>query len=122
MILNGFGFAQQRLYLTPKFFERVPTERLIGEGVHPKHLSKGAEGRALDDLFEYGVTELVYDFVDLLTGREADHSASKSWRAVFARLFDPRMSDPGRPNETKSNLLYKARCLLGRLKSVIGGF
>jgi len=86
MILNGFGFAQQRLYLTLKFFERVPTERLIGEGVHPKHLSKGAEGRALDDLFEYGVTELVYDFVDLLTGREADHSASKSWRCVCSSI------------------------------------
>ena len=61
MVLNGFGFVQQRLYLTPQFFERVPTERLIGEGVRPEHLNHGVLGRALDDLFEYGVTELFRD-------------------------------------------------------------
>jgi transposase len=61
MVLNGFGFVQQRLYLTPQFFGRVPTERLIGEGVQPEHLNHGAEGRALDDLFEDGVTELFRD-------------------------------------------------------------
>ena len=61
LVLNGFGFVQQRLYLTPKFFERVPTERLIGEGVRPEHLNEGVLGRALDDLFEYGVTELSCD-------------------------------------------------------------
>jgi transposase len=61
MVLNGFGFVQQRLYLTPEFFERMPTERLIGEGVRPKHLNEGVLGRALDDLFEYGVTELFRD-------------------------------------------------------------
>jgi transposase len=61
MVLNGFGFVQQRLYLTPEFFERVPTERLVGEGVRPEHLNHGVLGRALDDLFEYGVTELFRD-------------------------------------------------------------
>jgi len=39
----------------------VPTERLIGEGVRPKNLNEGVLGRALDDLFEYGVTELFRD-------------------------------------------------------------
>jgi transposase len=61
MVLNGFGFVQQRLYLTPEFFEKVPTERLIGEGVCPKNLNEGVLGRALDDLLEYGVTELFRD-------------------------------------------------------------
>jgi transposase len=61
LVLNGFGFVQQRLYLTPKFFERVPTERLIGKGVRPKNLNEGVLGRALDDLYEYGVTELFRD-------------------------------------------------------------
>lgn len=60
MVLNGFGFVQQRLYLTPEFFERVPTERFIGEGV-PENLNEGVLGRALDDPFEYGVTELFRD-------------------------------------------------------------
>ncbi|WP_263840537.1 IS1634 family transposase [Salinibacter sp.] len=69
LVLNGFGFVQQRLYLTPQFFERVPTERLIGEGVQPKHLNEGVLGRALDDLYEYGVTELFRDL--------AAHAAKK---------------------------------------------
>jgi len=69
MVLNGFGFVQQRLYLTPKFFERVPTERLIGEGVRPEHLNEGVLGRALDDLFEYGVTELFRDVAAHAAGK-----------------------------------------------------
>jgi transposase len=69
MVLNGFGFVQQRLYLTPEFFERVPTERLIGEGVRPKNLNEGVLGRALDDLFEYGVTELFRDVAAHAAGK-----------------------------------------------------
>ncbi|WP_263842083.1 IS1634 family transposase [Salinibacter sp.] len=79
MVLNGFGFVQQRLYLTPQLFERVPTERLIGEGVRPEHLNHGAEGRVLDDLFEYGVTELFWDL--------AAHAAEKlGFNSRFAHL------------------------------------
>jgi len=69
MVLNGFGFVQQRLYLTPEFFERVPTERLIGEGVRPENLNEGVLGRALDDLFEYGVTELFRDLAAHAAGK-----------------------------------------------------
>jgi transposase len=69
LVLNGFGFVQQRLYLTPKFFERVPTERLIGEGVRPEHLNEGVLGRALDDLFDYGVTELFRDVAAHAAGK-----------------------------------------------------
>nr|WP_279310713.1 IS1634 family transposase [Salinibacter ruber] len=69
LVLNGFGFVQQRLYLTPKFFERLPTERLIGEGVRPEHLNEGVLGRALDDLFEYGVTELFRDVAAHAAGK-----------------------------------------------------
>ena len=54
---------------TSQFFERVPIERLIGEGVQPEHLNHGVLGRALDDLFEYGVTELFRDL--------AAHAAEK---------------------------------------------
>ncbi len=69
LVLNGFGFVQQRLYLTPKLFERVPTERLIGEGVRPEHLNEGVLGRALDDLFEYGVTELFRELAAHAAGK-----------------------------------------------------
>lgn len=58
---GGLGFVQQSLYLTPRFFNNRPTERLIGEGVEPEHLNDDALGRALDSLYDYGVTELFRD-------------------------------------------------------------
>lgn len=61
MVLNGLGFVQQSLYLTPRFFKNRPTDRLIGEGVEPEHLNDEALGRALDCLYDYGVTELFRD-------------------------------------------------------------
>lgn len=30
MIINGLGFTNRRLYLTPQFFESKPVERLLG--------------------------------------------------------------------------------------------
>jgi len=61
MVINGLGFVQQSLYLTPRFFKNRPTDRLIGEGVEPEHLNDDALGRALDGLYDYGVTELFRD-------------------------------------------------------------
>jgi transposase len=58
MVLNGLGFVNQQLYLMPKFFWDKPTERLIGEGIQPDHLNDDVLGRALDALYEFGVTEL----------------------------------------------------------------
>ena len=37
LVLTGLGFVQQRLYLTAQFFEKMPTDRLIGEEVRPDH-------------------------------------------------------------------------------------
>jgi len=61
MVINGLGFVQQSLYLTPQFFDSRPTERLIGEGTRPEHLNDDTLGRALDSLYDYGVTELFRD-------------------------------------------------------------
>lgn len=58
MVLNGLGFVNQRLYLMPEFFWDKPTERLLGEGISPEHLNDDVLGRALDALYEFGVTEL----------------------------------------------------------------
>jgi transposase len=69
MVLNGLGFVRQSLYLTPQFFETRPTERLIGEGIEPKHLHDDTLGGALDSLYEYGVTELFRDVSAHAIGR-----------------------------------------------------
>lgn len=58
MVLNGLGFANRRLYLSPRFFKNKPTERLVGPGVTAEQLNDDALGRALDALYAFGVTEL----------------------------------------------------------------
>ncbi len=58
MVLNGLGFANRRLYLTPHFFANKPTEHLLGEGVTPELLNDDTLGKALDKLYGYGVSEL----------------------------------------------------------------
>jgi transposase len=58
MVLNGLGFVNQTLYLVPQFFHHKPTSRLIAPGIAPEHLHDDALGRALDTLYDYGVTEL----------------------------------------------------------------
>ncbi len=58
MVLNGLGFANRRLYLTPHFFANKPTEHLLGEGVKPEVLNDDTLGKSLDALHDYGVSEL----------------------------------------------------------------
>jgi transposase len=58
MVLNGLGFANRRLYLMPEFFRNKPTERLVGAGVSPEHLNDDALEKALDRLYDFGITEL----------------------------------------------------------------
>jgi transposase len=58
MILNGLGFANRQLYLLPQFFENKPIELLLGDGIKPEQLHDKTLGRALDALYEYGVTAL----------------------------------------------------------------
>lgn len=58
MVINGLGFTQRRLYLSPQFFKNKPTELLLGEGVTSDMLNDDALGRTLDKLYDYGVNEL----------------------------------------------------------------
>ena len=63
MIINGLGFTSQRLYLFPEFHEKLPVERLIGEGIKPSDLNDDVFGRTLDAIYEYGPTELFNEIV-----------------------------------------------------------
>jgi transposase len=58
MVLNGLGFANRRLYLSPHFFANKPSEQLIGEGVTPELLNDDTLGKSLDKLHDHGVSEL----------------------------------------------------------------
>jgi transposase len=50
LVVNGLGFVNRALYLTPPFFADKPTERLIGPGIVAEHLNDDVLGRALDTL------------------------------------------------------------------------
>lgn len=58
MILNALGFSSRALYLTPEFFNNRPVETLIKPGLLPEDFNDDSLGRALDALFNAGVTEV----------------------------------------------------------------
>ncbi len=60
LIVCGLGFTNHRLYLAGHFFRNKPTERLIGTGVEAEQLNDDVLGRALDEIYEYGITALFH--------------------------------------------------------------
>src|SRR5207245_3157054 len=56
--LRGWGFINQQLYLVPHFFQNKPISRLIAPGIQASHLNDDTLGRALDTLYDFGVTAL----------------------------------------------------------------
>jgi transposase len=58
MIINGLGFTNRTLYLTHRFFESKPIERLLGIALESKDLTDHTLARALDDISEYGASKL----------------------------------------------------------------
>ena len=57
MILNGLGFINTALYLTPRFFHDKPIDLLLGEGVKAEQLNDDSLGRCLDKIAGYGPTK-----------------------------------------------------------------
>lgn len=58
MVLNGLGFVGKSLYMTPTFFENLPVQRLLGENITAQNLNDDTLGKALDEISDYGATEL----------------------------------------------------------------
>jgi transposase len=58
MVLNGLGFINHQLYLVPHFFHNKPIARLLAPGIQASHLHDDPLGRALDTLYDFGVTAL----------------------------------------------------------------
>ena len=58
MVLNGLGFTGRALYLMPEYMENKPVELLISEELVASDFNDDTLGRALDDLFQAGITEL----------------------------------------------------------------
>ena len=58
LVLKGLRCINQALYLVPKFFHHKPTYRLISPRVATEQRNDDALGRALDTLYDSGVTAL----------------------------------------------------------------
>jgi transposase len=58
MILNGLGFTGRALYLMPEYMGNKPVKLLTGEDLEASDFNDDTLGRALDDLYQTGITEL----------------------------------------------------------------
>ncbi len=54
MILNGLGFANRPLSLTPQFFANKPLDLLFREGIDAEMFNRFKLGRTLDEAYAYG--------------------------------------------------------------------
>ncbi|MCW7076917.1 MAG: DUF4277 domain-containing protein, partial [Candidatus Syntrophoarchaeum sp.] len=63
MVLNALGFTDSRLYMFSRYFETLPTERLLGEGVKTADLNDDIFGRTLDRIYDSDPTELFMKIV-----------------------------------------------------------
>ena len=84
MILNGLGFVGRPLYLTPEFFENKPVDLLIGPEIKAEDLNDDSLGRALDVVFERGVTEL---FVAVASRAVEQFGLEEKYRHVDSTTF-----------------------------------
>lgn len=58
MVLNGLGFSSRALYLMPGFLRNKPVDLLINAERSAEDFNDDTLGRALDDLYAHGVTEV----------------------------------------------------------------
>jgi transposase len=58
MIINGLGFTNRRLYLTPQFFQSKAVAFLFEEKVQAEDFNEHALGKALDEIAAYGSSKL----------------------------------------------------------------
>ncbi len=54
MILNGLGFSNRPVSLTPQFFANKPLDLLFRPGVRAEMFNRFKLGRSLDDVYFYG--------------------------------------------------------------------
>ena len=94
MVLNGMGFVNPQLYLVPMFFQHKPTHRLMAPGIAAKHLNDETLGRALETLYEDGVTALYR----LIAATAAQHLGSTP---TFAHLDSTSFHVDGRYNSAE---------------------
>ena len=70
MIINGLGFSDRPLTLTPQFFENKALELLFRPGVKAEYFNRFKLGRSLDKVFTYGCSNLFSEVAFDVINRE----------------------------------------------------
>jgi transposase len=70
MILNGLGFSNRPLSLTPQFFANKPLDLLFREGVHAELFNRFKLGRTLEEVSAYGGDLLFSELALAVCGQE----------------------------------------------------
>src|SRR5438132_10967451 len=70
MILNGLGFANRPLSLTPQFFANKPLDLLFHEGVRAEMFNRFKLGRTLDEVHAYGCDLLLSELALAVCAQE----------------------------------------------------
>jgi len=64
MIINGLGFTDRPMTLTPQFFENCPLNLLFREGIEANDFNRFKLGRSLDEIYEFGCSTLFADLAN----------------------------------------------------------
>ena len=70
MILNGLGFANRPLSLTPQFFASKPLDLLFREGLEAEMFNRFKLGRTLDEAHAYGCDLLFHELALAICAQE----------------------------------------------------
>jgi transposase len=70
MILNGLGFANRPLSLTPQFCANKPLELLFREGIRAEMFNRFKLGRTLDEAYTYGCDLLFHELALVVCAQE----------------------------------------------------
>src|SRR5438132_12413397 len=70
MILNGLGFANRPVSLTPQFFANKPLDLLFREGLCAEMFNRFKLGRTLDEAYAYGCDLLFHELALAVCAQE----------------------------------------------------
>ena len=123
MILNGLGFSNRPLSLTPQFFQNKPLDVLFREGVKADHFNRFKLGRSLDAVSAYGCELL---FSELSVGWWCiQKKPNNALETVWIKRWNGKRRKPGKrsstckPNALNLSKMPKTPCLLSPRHSSI---
>ena len=94
MILNGLGFSDRPLSLTPQFFENKPLDVLFREGVRPEFFNRFKLGRSLDKVNGYGCDLLFSELALSVCHQEGVNQQFNSLDTTTFSLSGAYVPDP----------------------------